>query len=201
MTMLKTSLVSAAAAIVVLAGCANDSGTSGMPGEHGSASASASLATSAFNATDIMFMQTMLPHHDQAVSMSDLLLDKRGVHPEVAALARQMRHAQRSEIKTMNGWFEAIGRPEPEVEKGGPHHGGLDGMMTENEMQTLDMANAGDGQRLFLEGMIKHHVGAIEMAQKEVTDGQHPGLVELAKHIAENQQQEIKAMTGMLSKI
>ena len=63
------------------------------------------------------------------------------------------------------------------------------------------MANAGDGQRLFLEGMIKHHVGAIEMAQKEVTDGQHPGLVELAKHIAENQQQEIKAMTGLLSKI
>ena len=71
-------------------------------------------------------------------------------------------------------------------------------MLTENEMQTLDMANAGDGQRLFLEGMIKHHVGAIEMAHKEVRDGQHPGLVELAKHIAENQQQEIKVMTGLL---
>ena len=82
MTMLKTSLISAAAAIVALVGCANDSGTSGTPMEPGSASASASPSTSAFNDTDTVFVQTMLPHHDQAVSMSDLLLDKRGVIPE-----------------------------------------------------------------------------------------------------------------------
>ena len=197
--MLKTSLVSAAAAIMAFAGCASDSGTSGTPMKQGSGSAPASPSTSAFNHTDVMFVQTMLPHSDQAVSMCDLLLDKRGVNPEVAALARQIRDAQQSEIETMNGWFDAIGRPEPEVEEGGPHHGGLDGMQTENEMQTLDMANARDGQRLFLKGMIKHHSGAIEMAQKAVTDGQHPGLVDLATHIAENQQQEIEAMTGLLT--
>jgi uncharacterized protein (DUF305 family) len=201
MTMRKTSLISAAAAIVVLAGCANDGGTSGMPGENVSASASASPSTSAFNDTDIMFVQMMLPHHDQAVSMSELLLDKRGVHPEVVALARQIRDTQQAEIDTMNGWFDAMGRPEVEAEEGGPHHAGLDGMLTELEMQTLDMANARDGQRLFLEGMIKHHGGAIEMAQKGVTDGQHPGLVDLAKRIAENQQQEVEAMTGLLTKI
>ncbi len=101
----------------------------------------------------------------------------------------------------MNSWFEAMGRPEPEVEEGGSHHGGLDGMQTENEMLTLDMANARDGQRLFLEGTIEHHAGAVEMAQKQVTDGQHPGPVELAKHMAENQQQEIEAMTELLTKI
>lgn len=196
--MLKTSLIPAAAAIVALVGCANDSATSGMPTEHGSASASASPSTSAFNDTDIMFVQTMLPHHDQAVSMSDLLLDKRGVHPEVAALARQIRDAQQTEIETMNGWFEAMGHPQVEE---GPHHGGLDGMLTENEMQQLDQANASDGQRLFLEGMIKHHSGAIEMAQKEITSGKHPGPVDLAKHIAENQQQEIEVMTDLLTKI
>ena len=171
--MLKTSLISAAAAILALAGCASDSGNSGVPSEHGSASASASPGASAFNHTDVMFLQTMLPHSDQALSMCGLLLDKRGIDPEVAALARQIRDAQQSEIETMNGWFDAIGRPEPEVEEGGPHHGGLDGMQTENEMQTLDMANARDGQRLFLKGMIKHHAGAIEMAQKAVTEGQH----------------------------
>ena len=70
--------------------------------------------------------------------MSDLLLDKRGVHPEVAALSRQIRDAQRAEIESMDGWFEAIGRPEAEAEEGGPHHGGLDGMLTELEMRTLD---------------------------------------------------------------
>src|SRR5215218_3287594 len=110
MTMLKTSLISAAGAIVVLAGCANDSGTSGIPMEHRSANASAGPSASPFNDTDIMFVQMMLPHHDQAVSMSDLLLAKRGVHPEVAALARQIKDAQQAEIDTMNGWFEAVGR-------------------------------------------------------------------------------------------
>jgi uncharacterized protein (DUF305 family) len=192
--MLRTSLISAAAAIVVaLVGCANDSGTSGTV-EPGSASSS----TSAFNDTDIMFVQMMLPHHDQAVSMSDLLLDKRGVHPEVAALARKIRDTQQAEIETMNGWFEAMGRPQVEE---GPHHGGLDGMLTENEMQQLDEATASAGQRLFLERMIKHHAGAIEMAQKEVTGGQHPGPVGLAEHIAENQQQEIEVMTNLLTTI
>ena len=98
----------------------------------------------------------------------------------------------------MNGWFETMGRPQVEE---GPHHGGLDGMLTENEMQQLDQANASDGHRLFLEGMIKHHSGAIEMAQKEITSGKHPGPVDLAKHIAENQQQEIEVMTDLLTKI
>jgi uncharacterized protein (DUF305 family) len=62
---------------VILAGCANDSGTSGIPMEHGSANASAGPSAGAFNDTRL-FVQTMLPHHDQAVSMSDLLLAKRG---------------------------------------------------------------------------------------------------------------------------
>jgi len=198
MTMLKTSLISAAAAIVVLAGCANDSGTSRIPREHGSANTSAGPSASAFNDTDILFVQVMLPHHDQAVSMSDLLLAKRGVHPEVAALARQIKDAQQAEIDTMNGWFEAMGRPQRE---GGTHHGGLDGMLDENQMQQLDQANSDDGQRLFLEGMIKHHAGAIEMANKEITAGQHPGAVDLAKNIATTQQQEIDVMTDLLTRI
>jgi uncharacterized protein (DUF305 family) len=198
MTMLKTSLVSAAAAIVVLAGCANDSGTSRIPTEHGSANASAGPSARAFNDTDILFVQTMLPHHDQAVSMSDLLLAKRGVNPEVAVLARQIKDTQQAEIETMNGWFEAMGRPQRE---GGTHHGGLDGMLDEEQMEQLDQANSGDGQRQFLEGMIKHHTGAIEMANKEISDGQHPGAVDLAKNIATTQQQEIEVMTDLLTRI
>jgi uncharacterized protein (DUF305 family) len=81
---------------------------------HGSASAPAVPSASAFNNTDIMFVQLMLPHHDQAVSMSDLLLAKRGVHPQVAALARDVKDAQLAEIDTMDGWFEAMGRHQPE---------------------------------------------------------------------------------------
>lgn len=198
MAMLKTSLISTAAAIVVLSGCANDTSTSERPVEHGSVSAAAGPSVSAFNDTDVMFVQMMLLHSDQAVSMTDLLLDKRGVDPEVAALARQIRGTQQAEIDTMNGWFEAMGRPQVQE---GPHHGGLEGMLDEREMQELDLANTRDGQRLFLEGMIKHHTGAIEMAQKEATGGRHPGAVDLAKNIVTTQQQEVEVMTDLLTKI
>jgi uncharacterized protein (DUF305 family) len=57
-------------------------------------------------------------------------------------------------------------------------------MLDENEMQRFDLANSRDGQRIFFEGVIRHHTGAIEMANKEITDGQHPGAVDLAKNIA-----------------
>jgi uncharacterized protein (DUF305 family) len=196
MTMPKNGLILVAAVSVALAGCTNETTPSGMPMENSSASVSAGPGASAFNATDTTFVQMMLPHHDQAVSMSELLLDKRGVHPEVAALARQIRDGQHAEIETMNGWFEAMGRPQVEE---GPHHGGLDGMLSEDEMQQLDQADARDGQRLFLEGMIKHHTGAIEMAQQEISGGQHQGVLGLAKQIAESQQQEIDTMTELLT--
>ena len=196
--MLRTRLIMAAIATVVLAGCATETAPSERPVEPGSASASAGSSASGFNDMDVRFVQMMLPHSDQAVSMTDLLLDKRGVNSEAAALARQIRDAQQAEIDTMNGWFEAMGRPQRE---GGTHHGGLDGMLDENQMQQLDQANSGDGQRLFLEGMIKHHAGAIEMANKEITAGQHPGAVELAKNIATTQQQEIDVMTDLLTRI
>ncbi len=74
-------------------------------------------------------------------------------------------------------------------------------MLTENDMQQLDQANAHDGQRLFLEGMIRHHTGAIELANKEGAGGQHQGTVDLAKKIAVGQQQEIDVMTSQLTRI
>jgi uncharacterized protein (DUF305 family) len=57
-------------------------------------------------------------------------------------------------------------------------------MLEENEMQRFDLANSRDRAADFFEGMIRHHTGAIEMANKEITDGQHPGAVDLAKNIA-----------------
>jgi uncharacterized protein (DUF305 family) len=77
---------------------------------YGSASAPAVPSASAFNNTDIMFVQLMPPHHDQGVAMSGPVLAKRGVHPQVAALVRDIKGAQLAEIDTMDGWFEAMGR-------------------------------------------------------------------------------------------
>jgi uncharacterized protein (DUF305 family) len=74
-------------------------------------------------------------------------------------------------------------------------------MMTEDEMRTLDKANGSDGQRLYLDGMIKHHAGAIKMAETEIASGKNPEAITLAKNIAETQQQEIATMTELLTKI
>jgi len=98
----------------------------------------------------------------------------------------------------MNAWLETWGRVQmPE----GAHHSSSDGMMTEQQMQKLDEANSAEGQRLFLEGMIRHHQGAIKMAQAEITSGKNPEAITLANNIAKSQQAEVDTMTELLNKI
>ena len=134
--------------------------------------------------------------------MSDMILAKEGVHPEVTALAEQIKAAQQPEIDTMNGWLSAWGRDmDAGGGNGGGHHGGEGGIMTEEQMRQWDMANASDGQRLFLEGMIRHHQGAIQMANTELAEGKNNEAINLAKQIAKSQQQEIATMTALLTKL
>jgi uncharacterized protein (DUF305 family) len=169
---LRSTLVSAAIAAAI-AGCSADDRTSGMPGHDASAPGATSSTNTAgqINDTDVMFAQMMIPHHNQAVDRNDMVLSKTGVHPQVTSLINQIKAAQQPEIDSMNAWLDAWGR-QP-MDEGGSHHGG-DGTITEEEMRQLDMANGTDGQRLFLRRMIKHHQGAIHMAQTEIASGKNP---------------------------
>jgi uncharacterized protein (DUF305 family) len=199
-TLLRTTLA-AAALVAALAGCSNNEDMSGMPGHASSASptaaASGTATTSAeFNDADVMFAQMMIPHHEQAVEMSDMILAKEGVNPDVIALAQQIKAAQQPEIDTMKSWLSAWGRP---TMAGG--HQMDDGQMTEEEMKTLNEADGPTGQKLFLQGMIKHHQGAIQMAQTEITGGKNPDAVALARNIVDSQQKEITTMNGLLAKL
>jgi uncharacterized protein (DUF305 family) len=192
-------LPAAVAAAVAFAGCSTDDGTSGM-GHNAASPAATSSATPVgeFNEADVMFVQMMIPHHEQAIDMSDMVLSKSGINPEVQALAKQIKAAQQPEIDMMNAWLETWGRVQmPE----GSHHSSSDGMMTEQQMQELDEANSAEGQRLFLEGMIRHHQGAIKMAQAEIASGKNPEAITLANNIAESQQAEVDTMTELLNKI
>jgi len=195
LTIIRTILITAAiAAALALAACSNGADHAGMPTGHNSAGD--------FNPADVMFAQGMIPHHQQAIDMSDMILAKDGVHPDVTALAEQIKAAQQPEIDTMGRWLTTWGRDmDPGVGDGGGHHGGEGGIMTEEQMRQLDKANARDGQRLFLEGMIQHHQGAIEMAEKEIDEGKNPEAIDLAKQIAESQQQEIETMQELLTEI
>jgi uncharacterized protein (DUF305 family) len=192
-------LPDAVAAAIAFAGCSADDSTSGIGHDSSSPTASSSATTvGEFNEVDVMFAQIMIPHHEQAVDMSDMVLSKSNINPEVTALAKQIKAAQQAEIDMMNAWLEAWGRIKmPE----GSHHSSSDGTMTEEQMQELDEANSADGQRLFLEGMIRHHQGAIKMAQAEIAAGKNPNAITLANNIAEGQQAEVDTMTELLNKI
>jgi uncharacterized protein (DUF305 family) len=192
---LRTTLVTVAlAAVLAMVACSNDGDHGGMPLSHNSTNPAGD-----FNEADVTFVQGMIPHHQQAIDMSDMILAKEAIHPEVTALAEQIKAAQQPEIDIMNRWLEGWGRIQ--MDDGGRHHGGEGGLMTEEQMRHLDKANGPDGQRLFLEGMIRHHQGAIEMAEKEIDEGKNEEAINLAKQIAETQQQEIETMQALLTKI
>lgn len=183
-------------ALLALAGCAGTTGSGGsMPGmDHGSSTAAPAADA---NDADIMFASMMIEHHTQAVDMSDTLLSKDGIDERVTALAEQIKAAQQPEIDQMEGWLEDWGADTSEM--GGMDHGS--GMMSEEDMQALDDATGVDAARLFLEQMIAHHEGAIDMAQTELEDGSNPDALALAQTIIDTQTAEIATMQDLLTQL
>ena len=158
--------------------------------------------SSGANMADVMFVQMMIPHHEGAIEMSDVLLSKSGVEPEVVELAEQIKAAQGPEIEQMKQWLDDWGMPAMSDSMDGMDHGGMggDGMagMTEKDMQALEDASGLEAGDLFLEQMIVHHEGAIEMAEDVLDDGEHPSVRELAENIIASQTAEIELMRSML---
>ncbi|WP_104118425.1 DUF305 domain-containing protein [Arthrobacter sp. B1805] len=184
----------------------------------GASSGASDEAMAGHNDTDVMFARMMIPHHQQAVEMSEMILAKDGVDPQVTDLATTIKDAQGPEIETMTGWLEVWGEPmEPEGGMEGNDMGdmgdmggsgdmegmegmeGMDGMMSEDQMAALENAEGVEASRMFLESMTAHHEGAIDMAQDEVDNGQNPDAVELAETIVETQQAEIDQMQQLLA--
>ncbi|MDP9889924.1 DUF305 domain-containing protein [Pseudarthrobacter enclensis] len=201
------SIAAALAASLGLAGCAANAGSgNSMPMDHGSAGAMSSAMPSAgsmstganadHNQADIMFAQMMIPHHSQAVEMSDIILAKSGMPAEVAALATKIKAAQAPEIQQMTGWLAGWGIPTAM----GDHSGhGMTGMVDDAGIEKLKSATGADAAKLFLEQMIGHHEGAIEMAQQEISAGKSPDAVKLGHDIVDAQQAEITRMKQLLA--
>lgn len=193
-TLLLTS--AALSAALLLAGCASTA--SETPSNETSNASSESEVASAANAADEMFAAMMIEHHQQAIEMSDILLAKSEVSPEVAALAQRIKDAQGPEIDRMNAWLEAWGaEPNTADSAGGMHHG--DGMMSEEDMQALEAADGPSASKLFLEQMIAHHEGAVEMAESQLADGENSDALELAQQIIDAQTVEIEEMRELLT--
>ncbi|WP_194860968.1 DUF305 domain-containing protein [Dietzia sp. SYD-A1] len=210
-------LAAAAVAVLTLSACADggDDTTAASPAttttaEDGAPATAEEGASGEHSAADVRFARMMIPHHEQAIEMSDIILAKQDIPDDVRALAEEITAAQGPEIEQLNRWLEEWDEP-------GAHHDGhagpgagdhmgdagemrmMDGMLSPEEMQELVDSEGTDAARLFLEQMIVHHEGAIDMAQDQVEDGTHPQAVELAQTIIDTQQREIDRMREMLA--
>lgn len=215
MNISRISIISAAtlAAALTLSACA--SSTTNMPGMDmgGSAMSSAAPTMGAaanFNAADVTFAQGMVPHHEQAVTMSDTLLAKGNVPDTVLQLANTIKTEQSPEIVKLNGWLAAWGATATSTPTNagmGSTPGSTDmsgmnmgtGMMSQDDMDKLAAATGTDAAKLYLQQMIVHHTGAIDMAKTELTAGQNADAKALAQSIVSSQTAEISTMQSMLA--
>ncbi len=192
-------------ALLVLGGCGGDDGDA-----DDAATREAPSATE-HNDADVSFATDMIPHHAQALVMVDLSRG-RPLDPDVEALMEQIQAAQTPEIQSMAGWLTSWGEEIPATTRDHVHGGdhgaeGADavpmddmpGMMSADEMETLEAADDGDFQRHLLEMMIEHHEGAIQMAQTELDQGRHQPALDLAQLIIDGQAAEIETMRTLLA--
>lgn len=152
---------------------------------------------------DVMFAQMMIPHHEQAIEMSDIILSKDDVPADVTSLAEEIKAAQGPEIAQLTDWLEQWGEPtQPEgmdMDMGGDHDmSQMEGMLSDEDLQQLSDAPGPEAAELFLNQMIAHHEGAVAMAEDQVENGTYPPAVDLAQTIIDTQQQEIDTMQQML---
>lgn len=158
------------------------------------------LGEDEWNHADVAFMQMMVPHHGQALVMARLAED-RAHSPSVRALARRIRGAQGPEIIMMAAWLDERGIDVPKAaetpsdyDHGGHGHSGMQGMLSEEEMEQLRSASGRRFDRLFLDGMIAHHQGAVDMAEVVAREGVDVRVSELAADVAAGQTAEIQRM-------
>ena len=166
------------------------------------------------NDADVAFASDMIQHHAQALSMVDLTLD-RPLDPEVQALAEDIRAAQAPEIETMADWLTDWREPVPETMRDHANAGhdmgdmsdtmgdmgedaDMPGMMSAEDMDELENASDADFQQLWLELMVEHHEGAVEMARTQQESGRFEPAVDLAGQIVESQTAEIATMEELL---
>src|SRR5262245_20757052 len=153
---------------------------------------------------DVKFMQGMIGHHQQAVEMV-ALIPTHTTNPEMQLLGKRIDLSQQDEIKMMKRWLEVRGKEIPS-EHAMHEHGAtmMPGMLTAEEMTRLEAATGREFDRLFLEGMMKHHGGAITMVNELFATpgaGQEVEIFAFASDVDADQRMEIDRMGAMLNAI
>jgi uncharacterized protein (DUF305 family) len=170
-----------------------------------SAAAASDLSQVAFTDADVKFMQGMIGHHAQAIEMVELL-KARSTSDDMKKLGLRIELSQEDEIKMMEHWLQARGQQPPDHMAMHNHAGMampmMPGMLSPEEMQRLAAATGAEFDRLFLQGMIKHHGGALTMV-KDLLDtpgaAQESEVFAFVSDVEADQRMEIDRMGAMLA--
>jgi uncharacterized protein (DUF305 family) len=164
-----------------------------------------SLVTPKHTAADVSFMTGMISHHQQALVMTALVADRTTAR-DIRLLALRIELSQTDEINLMKSWLRARGEPVPgEGEHAGHdmHDGHLmPGMLTPEQIATLQAARGTEFEKRFLEFMIQHHEGAITMVAELFSSpggGQGSEIYGFAADVDSDQQMEIARMRRLLA--
>ena len=188
----RATIASVALSAALLLGACGGSASDGGP------DTTAAATTASFNDDDVMFAQMMIPHHEQAIEMSDIALDPTvGASDAVRQLATRIKGAQDPEIEMMTGMLTGWGKS-TEMDNSMDHGSMMDGMLTAEELDALGMLRGAEFDRAWMEAMIKHHEGALAMAKDVLEGGTDPAVRKLAEEIVSGQQAEIDEMRGLL---
>jgi uncharacterized protein (DUF305 family) len=143
---------------------------------------------------EIMFAQMMIPHHEQAISMSETAL-KKSKNQEILKLSKQIKSLQSTERSQLTYWLKAT-----DSSMTMDHDMKMSGMLTTKELTSLKRLTGTAFDRMFLQLMIKHHQGAIEMLGL-ISDSSNAEALALSKAIRSAQGKEISSMKLLLKKI
>jgi len=201
------TLSRAAAAVALWAGMLA-AGCASAP-SHGLHATPPTLGRLPYSDADVDFMSGMIPHHAQAVIMAGWA-PSHGARHDVAVLCERIVVGQRDEIHLMQGWLRDRGLPVPDehstrhhmkMPNGMEHDMLMPGMLSDEEMAALDRSRGPEFDRLFLEGMIKHHQGAIDMVEvlnKSYGGAQDETVFKFSNDVFADQNIEIDRMKQML---
>jgi uncharacterized protein (DUF305 family) len=177
-------------------------GKPGEPSRMVSAAEAADLSAVTVTPADVAFMRGMISHHAQALEMT-ALLRSRTARDDMRKLAERIDVSQSDEMTMMRQWLEAQGESLPDEHA---HHAGMlmPGMLTPAQMSELAEARGERFDRLFLEGMIAHHEGALTMVAdlfEQPGAGQASSVFEFAADVEADQRSEIERMRTMLGEL
>jgi uncharacterized protein (DUF305 family) len=149
---------------------------------------------------DVAFVRDMLHHHSQALEMTALVPDRAG-SDDVRLMAERMDISQTDEMALMERWLQERGEAVRDPDAMHDMHDGMPGLLTEAELADLEAASGAEFDRLFLEFMIRHHQGALEMVTTlfDSGGGMEMAIGQIAREVEADQSIEIARMQGMLA--